>query len=86
MRIDHDPIRKHDTSVPLNSKYKESREDWKSHKTKKCKQFIGIRHGDVSVMIDGILSNMHPDRNMYDAPRRSELRARFHNERRYGKR
>ncbi|THC95242.1 hypothetical protein EYZ11_005281 [Aspergillus tanneri] len=37
-------------------------------------------------MIDNILRRMHPDWNLYDALRRSKLRAKFHNEKRYGKR
>ena len=86
MRINHDPIRKHVALFLLDSRYKEALEDWKSHKTKKCKQSIGIGRGDASAMIDNILSNMHPDWDMYDARRRSELRAKFHDERRYGKR
>ena len=86
MRIDHDPIRKHAALVLLDSRYKEALEDWKSHKTKKCKQSTSIGRGDASAMIDNILSNMHPDWDMYDARRRSELRAKFHDERRYGKR
>ena len=86
MRTDHDPPRKHNALGPLNSSYKEALEYWKSHKTKKYKQSTGIRRGDVSVMIDNILSNMYPDWNMYDARRRSELRAKFHDKRRYGNR
>ena len=82
MRRDHDPIRKHAALVLLDSRYKEALEDWKSHKTKKCKQSTGIGRGDASAMIDNIRSNMHPDWDMYDSRRRSELRAKFHNERR----
>lgn len=86
MRIDHDPIRKHAALVLLDSRYKEALEDWKSNKTKKRKQSTGIGRGDASAMIDNMLSNMHPDWDMYDDQRRSELRAKFHDERRYGKR
>ena len=86
MRIDHDPIRKHAALVLFESRYKEALEDWKSHKPKTCKQSIGIGRGDASAMLDNILSNMHPDWDMYEARRKSELRAKFHDERRYGKR
>lgn len=86
MRIDHDPIRKHAALVLLDSRYKEALEEWKSHKPKKCKESLGIGRGDASAMIDNMLSNMHPEWDMYEAQRRSELRAKFHDERRYGKR
>ncbi len=86
MRIDHDPIRKYAALFLLDSRYKEALEDWKSHKPKRCKQSLGIGRGDASAMIDNILSNMHPDWDIYEPRRRSELRAKFHDDKRYGKR
>ena len=86
MRMDHDPIRKHAGLVLLDSRYKEALEDWKSHKPKKSKRSIGIGRGDASAMIDNILSNMHPDWDEYEPRRRSEFRAKFHDDKRYGKR
>ena len=85
-RQDHDPIRKHATLFLLDSRYKEALEDWKTHKPKKYKQSIGIGRGDASAMIDNILSNMHPGWEKYDPRRRTDIRARFHDEKRYGKR
>lgn len=85
-RMDHDPIRKHAALVILDSRYKGALEDWKSHKPKRSKQSIGVGRGNASAMIDNILSNMHPDWDMFEPKKRSELRAKFHDERRYGNR
>ncbi|KAA8647042.1 uncharacterized protein ATNIH1004_005725 [Aspergillus tanneri] len=70
LRIGHDQIRKRAAL---------KKPQW-------SKESIGVGRGDASAMIDNILRRMHPDWNLYDALRRSKLRAKFHNEKRYGKR
>ncbi|KAJ5768704.1 hypothetical protein N7520_003263 [Penicillium odoratum] len=87
LRIDHDQIRKRAALVLLDAKYKEALADWDSQKEPQwSKDSVGVGRGDSSGMIDNMLGRMHPDWNSYDARRRSKLRAKFHNEKRHGKR
>ncbi|CAM6003990.1 unnamed protein product [Sphagnum balticum] len=86
MRIDDDPIRKRAALVLLDSRYKEALEEWKSKKLGKNKASLGIGRGDASAMIDNILSSMHSGWDMFEAQRKTELRAKFHDDKRFGKR
>lgn len=87
LRIGHDQIRKRATLVLLDAKYKEALEEWYSQKEPQWSKESGrVGRGDSSEMIDNILGRMHPDWKSYDAQRRSKLRAKFHNEKRHGKR
>ncbi|KAH8585606.1 hypothetical protein B0O99DRAFT_462965, partial [Bisporella sp. PMI_857] len=86
VRKDNDPIRRRAALVLLNAHYKDALEEWKSGKPKKNKQPKSIGRGDASAMIDHILSNMHPGWDMFGSQQKSELRTKFHDEKRYGKR
>ncbi|PYH97269.1 hypothetical protein BO71DRAFT_481292 [Aspergillus ellipticus CBS 707.79] len=87
IRINHDPIRRRAALVLLDAKYKEALADWQSQKSpKRCKESIGVGRGDASAMIDNILARMHSDWGTYNSRRRAELRSKFHNDKRYGKR
>ena len=86
MRIDHDPIREYAALILLDPRNKEALEGWKSHKPNKWKQSISNGRREASAMIDNIISNMHPDWDVYEARRRSKFRAKFHGDIRYGKR
>ena len=45
-----------------------------------------IGRGGASVIIDAILESIHQDWNSFDSKRKSDLRLRFHDRKRYGKR
>jgi hypothetical protein len=47
---------------------------------------MAIGRGDATSMIDNILQNIHPDWGNIKAQKKSTLRAKFHDEKRYGKR
>ena len=85
-RIDHEPFRKYAALVLFDPRYKEALEGWKSQMPNKWKQSISIGRREAGAMIDNILSNMHPDWDIYEARRRSEHRAKSHGEKRNGKR
>ena len=87
-RIDQDPIRRNVALVLLESKYKNALEDWTSRKSlaKRKQPASTVGRGEASDMIDDMLSNMHTDWNTMAAAERAELRAKFHNAKRYGKR
>lgn len=76
MRVDHDAIRVYVALVLLDPRYKEALESWKSNKPNKWKQSISIGRREASAMIDNIMSNMHPDWDIHEARKRSELRAK----------
>lgn len=87
MRMMHDPIRKRAASVLLDAKYKQALDEWQSQKkSENHKASIGVGRGDASAMIDNILQNRHSDWDTYDSRQRSDLRAKFHDEKRYGRR
>lgn len=46
----------------------------------------GVGRGESTMIIDGILGNIHPEWHGLGDEGRTELRARFHNRKRYGKR
>src|ERR1700761_2402310 len=86
-RMGHDPIRKRAALVLLDCKYKQALHEWQAQKQPENRQdSVGVGRGDASAMIDHILSRMHADWGSYDGRRQSELRAKFHNEKRHGKR
>lgn len=86
MRMADDPIRKRAALVLLDSRYKEALEEWKSKKLGKNKASLVIGRGDASAMIDNILSSMHSAWDTFGTQKKTELRAKFHDDKRFGKR
>ncbi|KAH8798670.1 hypothetical protein F5884DRAFT_140898 [Xylogone sp. PMI_703] len=60
--------------------------EWKAeHSNDFCDGGV-IGRGHATFMIDKILENIHGDWNICNSTRKSELRAKFHNQKRHGKR
>ncbi|KAI9148930.1 Aurovertin biosynthesis cluster transcription factor aurF [Paramyrothecium foliicola] len=85
-RIETDQVRKRVALVMLHSQYMESYRDWKSLEGRKHRGMMAVGRGDMTLMIDGILRQTTPAWAELDARKRLQLRALFHERKRYGKR
>ena len=87
--IQTDPIRERVAMVLLYLQFQAAVNDWDVHDSQEERtgqEERGIGQGKLTRMIDSILQNSHSEWGQYNATRRTQLRARFHNRKRYGKR
>ncbi|KAI1402593.1 hypothetical protein F4819DRAFT_272289 [Hypoxylon fuscum] len=87
-RAGDDAIRSRVALVRFHTEYLKAEESWKSALKQKSKetQLTAIGRGETSVIIDGILRSIHQGWDTFEHTRRSGLRAKFHDRKRYGKR
>ncbi|KAI9037687.1 FAD-dependent oxidoreductase [Aspergillus affinis] len=85
-RIEYDQIRKRIALVLLHTQYLASYRDWKSQEESKRRCLMGVGRGDRTLMIDSILEQTTPNWKQLDTKKRAQLRALFHERKRYGKR
>ncbi|KAH8691590.1 hypothetical protein BGW36DRAFT_465307 [Talaromyces proteolyticus] len=87
--IQTDPIRERVALVILYLQFQNTVNNWKMHDSleeRPGRKQLGIGQGKLTRMIDSVLRNSHPDWDQYNDKRKTYLRARFHNRKRYGKR
>lgn len=81
IRMGDDAIRNRMALIRLHLEYN------KAHKRQSEKNYAKtIGRGGTSVIIDAILESIHKEWKMFDSRKKSELRIRFHDRKRYGKR
>ncbi|EFY94066.2 hypothetical protein MAA_10470 [Metarhizium robertsii ARSEF 23] len=85
-RMRDDPIRTRIALVLLHLEYENTCLKWKTGRRNPSVVETRLGRGTTSSMIDQILENIHPEWRVADARLRAELRADFHNRKRYGKR
>lgn len=85
-RMGDDPIRSRMAMIFLYSEYEKGYQQWKAQNQDKTKTITGVGRGNASSMIDNILASTHPEWNTCDARETADLRAKFHDRKRYGKR
>jgi hypothetical protein len=86
MRMDDDPIRKRVALILLHLEFENISRKWRAQSRNERKYQTGIGQGYSTLMIDNILMNIHANWTTSSSRRKSELRAKFHNRKRYGKR
>ena len=86
MRMDDDPIRKRVALILLHLEFENISRKWRAQSRNERKYQTGIGQGYTTIMIDNILMNIHANWTVSNSRRKSELRAKFHNRKRYGKR
>ena len=86
MRMDDDPIRKRVALILLHLEFENVSRKWRAQSRNERKYQTGIGQGYTTLMIDNILMNIHANWTVSNSRRKSELRAKFHNRKRYGKR
>lgn len=86
MRIGDDPIRSRIAMIFLHLEYEKSYCGWKIQNSRRPRIATRVGRGNASSMIDNILANTHPEWRTSDARGKAELRANFHDRKRYGKR
>ena len=81
IRMEDDAIRNRVALIRLQLEYTKAykRQSRNSHAK-------AIGRGGASVIIDAILESIHGEWNTFDSRRKSDLRVKFHNRKRYGKR
>ncbi|PLB53989.1 hypothetical protein P170DRAFT_482240 [Aspergillus steynii IBT 23096] len=76
-----DPIRNRAALIQLHTEYENI------NQTEECDNGPTRRgRGHASLIVDRLLDEIHPEWSTCDEQRRSNLRARFHNRKRFGKR
>lgn len=80
-RIGDDQIRNRVAGVMLHLAYEQACKEWRHCSTQKPK---GKGRGDATTIIDDILEELHGD--WHQAGRQQQLRSRFHDKKRFGKR
>lgn len=87
-RMKDDAIRSRMAMVFLHLEFEKTCREWRSNHPAeaKTKTMMGRGRGKISSMIDRILENTHPSWRFADARGKAEMRANFHNQKRYGKR
>lgn len=86
VRMGDDAIRNRMALIRLHSEYTKTYQTWKAQQQSRNDQPTTIGRGDATLIIDAILESIHQGWNTFDHRRRSELRAKFHDRKRYGKR
>ncbi|KAH8432849.1 uncharacterized protein LDX57_010479 [Aspergillus melleus] len=80
-RMGDDPIRNRAALIQLHTEYENI------NQTEECGDGPTRRgRGHASLIVDRLLDEIHPEWSTCDEQRRSNLRARFHNRKRFGKR
>ncbi|KID61221.1 hypothetical protein MBR_10253, partial [Metarhizium brunneum ARSEF 3297] len=86
MRIRDDAIRSRVALVLLHLKYEETCRQWNARSSRYPKQTSRVGRGSISSIIDSILENAHPEWTTANSRQKAELRAKFHDQKRFGKR
>lgn len=81
-----DAIRSRMAMVMLHLEYEKACLTWKSRTSTSEKPITGVGRGGISCLIDDIISNTYPEWASANSQRKSEMRAKFHDRKRYGKR
>nr|A0A0M4LAF6.1 RecName: Full=Aurovertin biosynthesis cluster transcription factor aurF; AltName: Full=Aurovertin biosynthesis cluster protein F [Calcarisporium arbuscula]ALD83632.1 putative transcriptional factor [Calcarisporium arbuscula] len=81
-----DAIRSRMAMVLLHLEYENTCLSWKTCAHSGKKPVTKVGRGNISSLIDNIIENTHPEWRTADPGERSELRAKFHDRKRYGKR
>ena len=84
--IDNDPVRNRVAMLFLYVEYEKSYHAWKVRAPIYNRASRGVGRGDASSMIDIVLEKTHPEWLTSNAKRKADLRANFHDRKRYGKR
>ncbi|KAH8803005.1 hypothetical protein F5884DRAFT_756307 [Xylogone sp. PMI_703] len=85
LQADDNPIRQRIALILLHTVYEVAYNEWKMRPERR-KEMTSIGRGGASQMIDHILERIHSGWSRFDAKVRSELRAKFHYRKRFGKR
>lgn len=85
-RMCDDIIRNRVSLIRLHLEYTNTFHTWKSQRQSQKNQSTGIGRGDSTLIIDAIHESIYPEWHTFDDRRRFELRAKFHDRKRYGKR
>lgn len=86
MRIRDDAIRSRVALVLLHLKYEETCRQWNARSSRYPKPTSRVGRGSISSIIDSILENAHPEWTTANSRQKAELRAKFHDQKRFGKR
>ncbi|KJK76278.1 hypothetical protein H634G_08418 [Metarhizium anisopliae BRIP 53293] len=86
MRIRDDAIRSRVALVLLHLKYEETCRQWNARASRYPKPTSRVGRGSISSIIDSILENAHPEWTTANSRQKAELRAKFHDQKRFGKR
>ncbi|PHH92635.1 hypothetical protein CDD83_6405 [Cordyceps sp. RAO-2017] len=86
MRMGDDPIRSRMAMISLHLEYEKNYRKWKARDSGKHMATTGVGRGNASSLIDNILENTHREWDTTDTAGKAELRAKFHDRKRYGKR
>ena len=86
VRMGDDAIRNRMALIRLHSEYTKTYQTWKAQQQRRSDQSTTIGRGDATLIIDNILESVHDGWGSLNHRRRSELRAKFHDRKRYGKR
>ncbi|KAG8411077.1 hypothetical protein J3458_016188 [Metarhizium acridum] len=86
MRMKDDAIRSRMAMVLLHLEYENTYVKWKRGAPGGMKPITEVGRGTISSMIDDILENTHPQWKTAGSREKSQLRANFHERKRFGKR
>jgi len=85
-RMSDNAIRSSMALILLYTEYESTYRIWKESQRSRMNELTSVGRGDATPIIDSILESTHEGWKSFDNRRQSDLRSKFHNRKRFGKR